>query len=83
MPFLRRSWRHGYSGNQVFHRIGAGYVAWRAPRPMFSGSRALQLYEIPRELLPRGEWRRMAALAQISYVARVMGSLYSSLSGSR
>jgi glycosyltransferase involved in cell wall biosynthesis len=82
-PFLRRSWRHGYSGNQVFHRIGAGYVAWRNPWPMFSGSRALQLYEIGRDSMPRGEWQRMAALAQISYLARVTGSLYSSLRGSR
>ena len=82
-PLLRRSWAHGYSGNQAHYRLGLGYRAWRRPRPLLSRNEALRLYKVPRDAFDRAEWRRMGRLAQASYAARVAGSVWSELSRAR
>lgn len=82
-PLLRRSWAHGYSGNQARHRLGLGYRAWRHPRPLLSGDTALGLYDIRREDFEPGEWRRLGRLARASYAARIAGSAWSELRRAR
>ena len=72
-PLLRRSWAHGYSGNQALYRLGLGYRAWRRPGPLLRGSDALRLYGWQPDAFDRAEWRRMARLAQASY-AEAMSS---------
>jgi len=82
-PLLRRSWMHGYSGNQTFHRLGLGYRAWRHPGSVLRGERALALYGIRRDAFDQAEWRRMVPLAQASYAARIAGSMWSELCRAR
>jgi len=82
-PLLRRSWAHGYSGNQALYRLGLGYRAWRQPGPLLRGSDALRLYGWQPDAFDRAEWRRMARLAQASYAARVVGSAWSELRRAR
>jgi GT2 family glycosyltransferase len=75
-PFLRRSVMHGYGSNQAFHRIGAGYRAWRSPRPVVSGDRALRLMGQTPEGLGAEEWRAMSRIARLAYAARIGGSVW-------
>jgi GT2 family glycosyltransferase len=82
-PFLRRSWAHGYSGNQAHYRLGLGYRAWRRPRPLLRGRTALGLYEVAPDGFDPDEWRRMSRLAQISYAARITGSVWAEVRRAR
>jgi GT2 family glycosyltransferase len=82
-PMLERCFRHGYSVNQAFYRLGAGYRAWRDPLPALIGDRALRQFGYePRSLAP-GEWRRMLRLARLGYAARVAGSAWAELQRAR
>lgn len=75
-PLLERCFRHGYSVNQAFYRLGAGYRAWRDPRPALIGDRALrQIGHSPGGFDPI-EWRSMSRLARADYAARVAGSIW-------
>jgi GT2 family glycosyltransferase len=75
-PLLERCFRHGYSVNQAFYRLGAGYRAWRNPGPALTGDRALRaIGHSPERFDPR-EWRAMARLARLGYAARVAGSMW-------
>jgi GT2 family glycosyltransferase len=78
-PMLRRAWRHGYSGNQTYHRIGVGYRAWRRPGPMLRAQPALALHQLDAGGLNGRERTRMARLAQLNYAARVAGSAWAEL----
>ena len=75
-PFLRRFFRHGYSVNQAFYRLGVGQRAWRDPRPALLGDRALRLYGQRPETFDPAEWARMVRLARLGYSARVVGSVW-------
>jgi glycosyltransferase involved in cell wall biosynthesis len=82
-PLLERCYRHGYSVNQAYYRLGAGYRAWRDPRPALFGDAALrQNGHIPGGYDPR-EWRRMARLARLGYSARIAGSIWAELRRAR
>jgi GT2 family glycosyltransferase len=78
-PLLERCFRHGYSVNQAYHRLGAGYRAWRDPLPALGGDRALREIGHTRESFSAEEWRRMARLARVAYAARVAGSLWAEI----
>ena len=78
-PFLRRFFRHGYSVNQAFYRLGAGARAWRHPAPALIGDRALRDIGHSPDAFQPGEWRRMARLARLGYAARVAGSIWAEL----
>ena len=82
-PLLKRCFRHGYSVNQAFYRLGAGYRAWRDPLPMLSGARALERFGQAPAGLPARERRSMALLARGGYAARVAGSLWAELAHAR
>lgn len=82
-PLLERSYRHGYSVNQAYYRLGAGFRAWRDPWPAVWGDRALTMSGVGRDQLPAEEWRRMRSVARISYAARVVGSAWAELTGVR
>jgi GT2 family glycosyltransferase len=82
-PLLERCFRHGYSVNQAFYRLGAGYRAWRDPLPALIGDRALRQIGHSRDGLDRPEWRRMARLARLSYSARIAGSIWAELRRAR
>jgi GT2 family glycosyltransferase len=75
-PLLRRCFRHGYSVNQAFYRLGAGYRAWRDPSPAIAADQALRQFGHSPGSFDRDEWRRMARLARLGYAARVVGSLW-------
>jgi glycosyltransferase involved in cell wall biosynthesis len=75
-PMLKRFFLHGYSVNQAFYRLGAGYRAWRDPLPGLIGDRALRQIGHSSERFDPGEWRRMARLARLGYLARIAGSLW-------
>ncbi len=78
-PLLRRCFRHGYSVNQAFYRLGAGYRAWRDPQPALHGDRALrEIGHSPEQFEPR-EWKTMARMARLAYAARVAGSAWAEL----
>lgn len=78
-PMLERCFRHGYSVNQAYYRLGKGYRAWRDPSPALFGDRALRLSgQTPNGHDP-GEWRKMARLARLGYAARVAGSIWAEL----
>jgi GT2 family glycosyltransferase len=82
-PLLERCFRHGYSVNQAYYRLGAGYRAWRDPRPALFGDAALrQNGHTPGGDDP-GEWRRMARLARLGYSARIAGSIWAELRRAR
>ena len=82
-PFLRRSFLHGYSVNQAYYRLGAGYRAWRAPGRALAGDRALRDIGHSPDQFSRGEWRRMALMARASYAARVAGSVWAEVRRAR
>jgi GT2 family glycosyltransferase len=73
---LKRSYVHGYSVNQCYYRLGAGYRAWRHPRPALFGDSALTTIGVSRDGFDEPEWRRMRRLARLSYAARIVGSLW-------
>jgi GT2 family glycosyltransferase len=77
-PFLRRLFRHGYSVNQAYYRLGAGSRAWRDPAPLLR-DRALRQTVPSRAGFEPAEWRRMARLARLGYAARVAGSIWAEL----
>ena len=81
-PFLRRFFRHGYSVNQVYYRLGLGARAWRDPRPLV-GDRALREFGHRPEAFANDEWRRMARLARAGYVARIVGSVWAEIQRAR
>jgi glycosyltransferase involved in cell wall biosynthesis len=78
-PLLERCFRHGYSVNQAYYRLGAGYRAWRDPLPALLGDRALREVGHSPDGLDPSEWRRMVRLARLSYAARVAGSAWAEL----
>jgi GT2 family glycosyltransferase len=82
-PFLWRFFRHGYSVNQAFYRLGLGHRAWTNPLPAIAGDRALRLYGHAPDAFDRLEWRRMARLARAGYAARVVGSVWAEVRRAR
>jgi GT2 family glycosyltransferase len=82
-PMLKRSFFHGYSVNQAYYRLGAGYRAWRRPWSAVTGDRALtQMGAVP-DSFRAEEWSRMLRLARASYGARVLGSVWAELRRAR
>jgi GT2 family glycosyltransferase len=82
-PFLRRFFRHGYSGTQAVHRISAGYKAYRDPWQAIVGDSALRsIGHVPESFEP-DEWRRMVRMARLGYAARVVGSLWAEVTRAR
>lgn len=79
-PMLLRCFRHGYSVNQAFYRLGAGYRAWRDPGPALHGDRALREIGHSPEAFDPAEWRTMTRVARLAYAARVAGSAWAELS---
>jgi GT2 family glycosyltransferase len=82
-PFLKRCFLHGYSVNQAFYRLGIGYRAWRAPIPALSPDRALRSIGHSPSHFEQKEWRRMARLARLGYVSRILGSVWAELERAR
>lgn len=82
-PLVRRCFRHGYSVNQAYYRLGAGYRAWRDPAPALIGDRALRQFGYSPEGFDGTEWRRMARLARLGYAARIAGSVWAELKAAR
>ena len=82
-PLLERCFRHGYSVNQAYYRLGEGYRAWRDPRPALLGDRALRRDGQTPDCYEPYEWRRMARLARLGYAARVTGSIWAELTRAR
>jgi len=82
-PLLRRCFRHGYSVNQAFYRLGAGYRAWREPAPALIGDHALRQFGYAPDSFDPREWRRMASLARLGYAARVAGSVWAEVRHAR
>jgi glycosyltransferase involved in cell wall biosynthesis len=82
-PLLRRCFLHGYSVNQAFYRLGAGYRAWRDPVPALVGDHALRQIGCTPDGFDSREWRRMASLARLGYAARVAGSLWAEVRHAR
>jgi glycosyltransferase involved in cell wall biosynthesis len=78
-PLLARCFRHGYSVNQAFYRLGAGYRAWRHPSPALRGDRALRDIGHSPDGFEPGEWRRMARIGRAAYAARIAGSIWAEL----
>ena len=78
-PFLRRLFRHGYSVNQAYYRLGAGDRAWRHPLPALAGDGALRAYGHRPEAFDAAEWKRMARVARAGHAARVAGSAWAEL----
>jgi GT2 family glycosyltransferase len=81
--FLRRSFRHGYSTTQAQYRLGVGHRAWREPQRAFSAKAALSFHGQGRNGMSAGEYRRIGALAQLSYCARIAGSVWAEMSRAR
>jgi GT2 family glycosyltransferase len=75
-PMLRRSFMHGYGGNQAHYRLGRGFRAWRHPRGVVSAAAALRRTGIAPERIAAGDRRAMERLAQANYAARVAGSAW-------
>ena len=82
-PMLQRLFRHGYSSNQAFYRLGVGHRAWRDPRPALRGDRALREIGHDPGCHERDEWRRMARLGRLGYAARLAGSIWAELEHAR
>lgn len=82
-PLLERCFRHGYSVNQAFYRLDAGYRAWRDPLPALLGDRALRLTGYAPDGLNARERRRMVRLARWGYAARVVGSVWAEVRQAR
>jgi glycosyltransferase involved in cell wall biosynthesis len=83
VPMLRRSYRHGYSVNQAWYRLGVGYRAWRHPGGLLSGRRAFRRLGLDASPLGGEDARAMAALARASYAARMVGSAVAELQRAR
>jgi GT2 family glycosyltransferase len=81
--FLRRGFRHGYSSNQAYYRLGIGHRAWRDPLPVVSGKRALAFHGQRPDGMSPAEYRRMAAFACLNYAARMAGSIWAEAKRSR
>ena len=82
-PMMRRAFMHGYSINQAYYRLGAGYRAWRDPRPALGGDAALLRFGVvPHDVEPT-EWRRLARLARLEYAGRIAGSGWAELRRAR
>ena len=84
-PFLERSFRHGYSVNQCYYRLGMGYRAWRRPGPTLRGDQAMALTVDgwSRGQFDAAEWRRLRRLARLGYAARVAGSAWAEVRRAR
>lgn len=78
-PMLRRFFLHGYSVNQAYYRLGAGYRAWRDPLPGLVGDRALRQIGHTPNGFDSLEWQRMARLARLGYLARIAGSMWAEI----
>ncbi|MDQ3935823.1 MAG: glycosyltransferase [Actinomycetota bacterium] len=83
LPLLKRSYRHGYSANQAWHRLGLAERAWRHPGGLLSGRRAFRRLGLDETPLAGGDGRSLAALARASYAARVVGSVTAELKRAR
>lgn len=75
-PLLKRSFFHGYSSGQCWHRIGFGQRAWRDPVPAVAGDRALRQFGAAPERFEPDEWRRLVRIARPAHAARVLGSVW-------
>jgi glycosyltransferase involved in cell wall biosynthesis len=73
---LKRAFFHGYSVNQAWYRLGAGFRAWRRPWPAVAGDDALRQLGSTPDGFERAEWKRMRRLARAAYGMRVAGSLW-------
>ena len=82
-PFLERSFRHGYSVNQCFYRLGVGYRAWRKPAAALRGDGAMTMLKWSRDDFADGEWRAMLRVARAGYAARIAGSAWAELKRAR
>lgn len=82
-PFLGRLFRHGYSANQAFYRLGIGQRAWRAPLAAIHPDRALRQIGHEPESFNPDEWRRMARLARFGYAVRIAGSVWAEVRRAR
>jgi GT2 family glycosyltransferase len=82
-PLLERCFRHGYSVNQAYYRLGAGYRAWRRPGPALHGDTALRQNGHSAGGHDPREWRTMARLARLGYSARIAGSIWAELRRAR
>ena len=82
-PLLRRCFRHGYSVNQAYYRLGAGYRAWRSPLPAVLGDAALRQFGYSPDGFEGNEWKRMARLARLGYAARIAGSIWAEVRRAR
>jgi hypothetical protein len=82
-PLLGRCFRHGYSVNQAYYRLGAGFRAWHHPRPALFGDTALRQHGQTPNGHDTREWRRMARLARLGYCARIAGSMWAELQHAR
>lgn len=82
-PLLERCYRHGYSVNQAYYRLGAGYRAWRRPGPALWGDAALREDGQRPGGYDAREWRKMARLARLGYSARIAGSIWAELRRAR
>jgi GT2 family glycosyltransferase len=78
-PLLARCYRHGYSVNQAFYRLGAGARTWRDPAPALRGDRVLRDIGHSPDSFDPAEWRRMARLGRAAYAARIAGSVWAEL----
>jgi hypothetical protein len=75
-PLLRRCFRHGYSVNQAYYRLGAGYRPWRNPLPAVAGDKARRQFGSSSGSFGSPEWRRMTRIARMGYALRVAGSVW-------
>ena len=78
-PMLMRSFWHGHGSACIRRRIGAGYVAWRHPRPLLDGTAAARRVGIDSSVVAPGDWPAMRRLARAAYAFRTAGSLWSEL----
>ena len=82
-PFLERAFRHGYSVNQCYHRLGVGNRAWRSPGAALRGDGAMTMLKYSRNDFDDGEWRALLRVARAGYAARVAGSVWAELRRAR
>jgi GT2 family glycosyltransferase len=82
-PTIRRAFFYGYSVNQAHYRLGLGYRAWRHPRPLLDGDRAMALIGAMPDRFEPQEWRRLRRIGRGMYAARVLGSVWAELQRAR
>lgn len=82
-PVLKRSFFHGYSSGQCFHRVGLGQRAWRDPLPAVAGDRALRQFGASPDDFEPAEWRRLVRIGRLAHAARVLGSVWGETSYAR